>query len=435
MLSALTNANAQSDSAADRRQEILDRVLVRLAEDEARIKELEEKLLRQTKPGPSTIIGAPVTIVSPTAPEIAAIPASPAAPSSSDETASADPHSHGHMMELPGGGPTLQVRGFFDFNFGVGTDANPLIFPPGAPPHSNFQMGEFTLMTSSKLSDKLSFMSELVLGSDSSNVLGVDLERFLLSYRASKYFEASFGRYHTSIGYYSTAFHHGTWFQTATGRPFMYFFEDSGGLLPVHNVGVSLTGLVPGTGGLQLHWVAEIGNGRASNRLDAPVQNYYSDKSHKSYNLAAYVAPDWLRGLQVGGSYFRDRIVPPGVPAANQTIGSFYAIYVTPTWEFMNEGVLLSNRIENGGRTFNTPLAYTQLSRKFGSWRPYVRYQYVNSPANDPINVYTGRYMGPSLGLRWDFSDYAAFKLQDNRLDQRNARPRNGLDAQLAFTF
>ncbi len=216
-------------------------------------------------------------------------------------------------------------------------------------------------------------MSEIVFGADATNVLSIDIERYLLSYKANKYFEASFGRYHTSIGYYSTAFHHGTWFQTATGRPFMYFFEDSGGMLPVHSVGVSLTGLVPGTDRLGLHWVAEIGNGRASSNLaPEPVQNFYSDRNHKAYNLAAYIAPEWLRGLQVGGSYYRDRIIPPGIAPADQTIGSLYAVYMTPTWEFMNEGVLLSNRIENGGRTFNTPLAYTQLSRKFGAWRPYL---------------------------------------------------------------
>lgn len=74
-------------------------------------------------------------------------------------------------------------------------------------------------------------------------------------------------------------------------------------------------------------------------------------------------------------------------------------------------------------------------------YRPYVRYQYVNSPEGDPVNIYTGRYTGPSVGLRVDFADYAAFKLQYNRLYQRSITPvldsamANGLDAQIAFTF
>ena len=44
----------------------------------------------------------------------------------------------------------------------------------------------------------------------------------------------------------------------------MYLFEDSGGVLPVHTVGVTMAGLIPQAGSLGLHWVAEIGNGRSS---------------------------------------------------------------------------------------------------------------------------------------------------------------------------
>ena len=34
----------------------------------------------------------------------------------------------GHNMAIPGG-PVMNIRGFFDFNFGVGSIANPLIYP------------------------------------------------------------------------------------------------------------------------------------------------------------------------------------------------------------------------------------------------------------------------------------------------------------------
>ena len=340
------------------------------------------------------------------------------------------------MMDLPGGGPSLKIRGFFDFDFGLGSDANALQFPIGNPGiHNTFQAGEFDLFMSSKLSNKLDFTSEVVIGSDSTNYWGLDIERVQLTYTQNKYFAISGGRYHTAIGYYNTAFHHGTWFQTTTGRPFMYFYEDSGGILPVHSVGITTTGLVPGTDSLGLHWVAEVGNGRSSDPRGEPAQDFLSDKNRKDFNVAFYIAPQKIHGLQIGGSYYRDRMVPSGVPHVNQNIESLYAIYVTPTWEFFNEAVALNNRSDGQSHTYHTPLMYTQISRKFGSYRPYFRYQYVNSPSADPVNIYTGRYMGPSLGLRMDFTDYAAFKLQYNRLYQRDVQPRNGLDAQVAFTF
>lgn len=345
-----------------------------------------------------------------------------------------------HNMELPHGGPILKMRGFFDVNLGLGADANPLVYPLGAPPHDTFQLGEFNLFITSQLSDSISVLSETVFASDASNSWSVDVERAELSYKRNDYFEVSAGRFHTSIGYYNTAFHHGTWFQTATGRPFMYYFEDSGGILPVHMVGISTTGLIPHTGNLHIHWIAEVGNGESSSFLSrpsvgSPVQNFLSDTDHKAFNLAAFIRPSWARGLQIGGSYYAQRFVPTGIPHVNQNIGSLYAIYITPKWEFLNEIALLRDRLDGSSHTFNSPLGYVQVSRKLGDFRPYFRYQYVNVPNGDPLFPTVGRYQGPSSGIRMDFTAYAALKLQYNRLYTGIAQPKNGFDSQLAFTF
>jgi hypothetical protein len=345
-----------------------------------------------------------------------------------------------HTMELPHGGPALKIRGFFDVNLGLGADANPLIYPLGVPSHNTFQLGEFNLFMTSKLTDSISFLSETIIGSDATNGWGVDLERAELTYKMNDYFEVSAGRFHTAIGYYNTAFHHGTWFQTATGRPFMYFFEDSGGILPVHSVGVTATGLVPHTGSLRLHWIVETANGESSSFLSrpsegSPVQNFLSGTNHKAFNLAAYLRPAWAPGLQIGASFYHDRFVPTGIPHVDQNISSVHVVYINSDWEIMNEAVLLRDKSDGSRRTFNTPLAYTQISRKFGDFRPYFRYQYVNVPHSDPLFPSIGRYQGPSAGLRMDFTPFAALKVQYNRLYTDGAQPKNGLDSQLAFTF
>lgn len=218
----------------------------------------------------------------------------------------------------------------------------------------------------------------------------------------------------------------------------MYYYEDSGGLLPVHNVGLTATGLVPGTGKLGLHWVAELGNGRAGNPNAAePVQNFLSDRNYKALNFALYIKPEWVEGLQLGGSFYDDKLSPDGITHVRQHIGSLYAVYFRNGWEFLNEGVLLSNHSALDGRTYNTPLMYTQVSHQFGSWVPYFRFQYVNAPVGDPINVFAGRYEGPSEGVRYNFTEYAAFKIQYNRVYGLigNKKPANGLDANVSFTF
>jgi hypothetical protein len=414
-------------------QETIDKLLAAIATLDARVKELEKKL---TPPETAPMAHAPVV----TATASAALPA----PAPEPQVMAAD-DDHDHMMTIPGG-PVLHLRGFGDFNLGFGQDANPLVFPLGVPVKSSFEIGEIDLYISSQLSPKISFLTEMVVSADQTNTFSWDIERFQMTYKPSKYFEISGGRFHTSIGYYNTTFHHGTWFQTATGRPFMYFFEDSGGILPVHTVGVTATGLLPKTGKLNLHWIAEGGNGRAANPTVDPVQSFLADRNHKAFNAAVYAKPDWVPGLQVGGSFYLDKLYPmqavngvevgtTGAPGVSQHISSAYAVYNNSNWEFLNEAVLLTNKVPSLDQVYHTPLVYSQISRGFGRYRPYFRYQYVNVPWNDPINIFTGRYQGPSVGLRMDFTTYVALKVQYNHLYQRNMPSLNGLDLQMAFTF
>lgn len=348
----------------------------------------------------------------------------------------------GQTMDLPGG-PKLNIRGFLDFNLGVGNAANALIFPltnPPSPVHNTFQFGEFDLFMTSELSNSISFLSEVVLGTDASNFWGIDIERAQLTYKASDFFQLSGGRMHTAIGYYNTAYHHGTWFQTATGRPYMYLFEDSGGILPVHIVGLEAAGLLPGSGKLNAHWIFQVGNGESSLFIGQPivaqpVQNFLSDKNHKAFDLAGYIKPDWARGLQIGVSYYNDERVPAGVPHVKNTIAGAYLIYNTPRWEFLNEFQVQRDHSVGSAVTYNTPLGYTQISHKFGPYRPYFRWQEVNVPVNDPLYGTVGRYESPSWGLRMDFTGYAALKVQYNRIYSRDPMPKNGVDSQVAFTF
>ena len=420
---------AQSDECGTLKQTV-DQLVDQVRSLQARVKELETARAGRTDRAPAGTKEAGL--------------AAEAGAGSGSASPAQEPMDHNgeHAMDLPGG-PKLNIRGFLDFNLGVGTAANALIYPltiPPSPVHNTFQFGEFDLFMSSELSNSISFLSEVVLGSDASNSWGIDIERAQITYKASDYFKLSGGRMHTAIGYYSTAYHHGTWFQTTTGRPYMYFFEDSGGILPVHIVGLEATGLVPGSGKLNAHWIVQAGNGESSLFIgqpivNQPVQNFLSDKNHKAFNLAGYIKPDWARGLQIGASYYNDKRIPAGAPHVRNSIAGAYVVYTTPTWEFFNEFQVQRDHAVGSAVTYNTPLGYTQISRKFGKYRPYFRWQEVNVPVNDSLYGAFGRYEGPSFGLRMDFTDYAALKVQYNRIYTRDPLPKNGVDSQVAFTF
>lgn len=114
------------------------------------------------------------------------------------------------------------------------------------------------------------------------------------------------GRFHSAVGYHNTAYHHSTWLQTTTGRPFLFQFEDQGGILPIHNVGLTASGRIP-PGALGLHYVAEVGNGRTSRSpLNERVQNVLDENNRKAVNFAVFARPDAVRGLQAAISTYRD---------------------------------------------------------------------------------------------------------------------------------
>src|SRR6202012_5347880 len=117
----------------------------------------------------------------------------------------------------------------------------------------------------------------------SDNNIGIDVERLLLRYRQSDYFMGTVGRYHSWVGYYNTAFNKGEFLETPTDRPFIYAFDDEGGVLPMQEVGLNLTGKIP-SGKLGLNYVVEVGNGRAWGLDAEPVQNNQDANNSKSIN-------------------------------------------------------------------------------------------------------------------------------------------------------
>jgi hypothetical protein len=436
----------QTPAASD--SELVRQLMKRIDALEAEVKSIKTSsasasaLPSAPMPAPATVPEIPAAAPAPVTPQ-QFVPA-PAPVQETPAVTQADPHDH--MISMGAGMPKLNIRGFFDFNFGLGSLANTLIYPingngcnvcgnPSTPEHNAFEAGEFDLFMTSKLSEHLRFVAEVVFGADATNEIGIDIERYQLTYTHNKYFAASAGRFHTTIGYYNNAYHHGNWFSTAEGRPIMYLFEDSGGILPVHTVGVQATGLVPHTDKINLRWTAEIGNGRSSTPSGEPVQNFYSDRNYKATNFALSVRPEAIPGVQIGASIYHDKLAPDGLPRVNQNIESAYAVYFNGPWEFMNEAVLLTNTFATTGKVFHSPMAYTQIAHKFGIYRPYFRYQYFNSNRNDPVNAVVGLDYGPSVGIRADFTDYVAFKLQYNHLFQSSLPAGNGLTAQLAFTF
>ena len=404
-------------------------LMQRIDQLEARLKEVEAALAKSQALNPSITSANMVSqnpgqpVASPQEPEHPAEPVQ--APEHQAEAAPT--HPEGEPMDL--NKTLMQIRGFADTDLTGSTQKG---F------HTSFSLGQVNLFITSDLSDKLKFLSEVVFEAGPDNVFGVDIERLLLTYRFNQYFNLAVGRYHTSIGYYNTAYHHSTWLQTTVGRPFLFRFEDQGGILPIHNVGASLSGRIP-SGRLGLHYIAEVGNGRAtSSPQSEPVQNEVDENTHKAFNFQVFARPEALPGLQTGFSVYRDLLTPIGLPSVNQTILDYYFVYKGHNYEWLNEALLVREapRGSSPSPTVNIPGFYTQISKRFGAFTPYFRYQYVNAPLNGPV-FYTnvGLQYGPSVGLRYDLSDFVAWKLQYDYNSLKNGQSVQTVTLQACFTF
>jgi hypothetical protein len=97
---------------------------------------------------------------------------------------------------------------------------------------------------------------------------------------------------------------------------------------------------------------------------------------------------------------------------------------------------VLDRHSPKGSNTsFNTPAFYTQVSRQFGLFRPYFRYEYMNVARNEPVFPDVALRHGPLVGLRFDASESVALKFQYNYTFLRNQTGISDLTLQLGFTF
>jgi len=399
-----------------KRISLLEAKAKKVDELEARIKELEAAK-SQIAPAEKT-----------------AVPAQPAV-ASENESESVGERAMSERMDVSE--TLLRIRGFGDTTLHGDTRKGN---------NTAFSLGQLDLFVTSDVSEKFKFLSEIVFEGGPDNIYGitrgetnlfsVDVERYLIQYSYNDYFKVEAGRFHTAIGYYNTAYHHSTWFQTTTGRPFLFDFEDRGGILPIHTVGVSASGLIP-SGGLGLHYVAEVGNGRASRAplIEEPVQNVVDDQNHKAFNLAIFARPEAIRGLQLGFSAYRDLLAPANSPRIGETILAAHAVFIRPQFEWLNEALVVRHSNFGTSRVFDTPGFYTQISKQFRSYRPYFRYQYVNASDAEPIFPDVRLRHGPSVGLRYDASESVALKLQYDYTALRGQAAINGLALQVGFTF
>jgi hypothetical protein len=327
-------------------------------------------------------------------------------------------------VEQQDGFPSMQIRGFADADFSASDQ-------PGS--FSGFNLGQFVLHVTSPLSRKITYFGETSFTARPSGY-NLAVERSLIRFDYNDYFKLSFGKYHTPINYWNTAFHHGLWLQTTISRPEMIQF--GGRFLPVHFVGLLGEGAIS-SGPAGLNYQVGIGNGRSTDIAQAGDSG--DNNNHRAWVMNFFSKPEGIHGLQVGTSFYGDEITSGTLPPARELITSAHIVLAREGPEILAEFSNVHHRVSQTGATFNSQGYYVQLAYRLpwfeSKWKPYLRFEHIHVPAGEPL-LQVPNFAGSTLGIRYDISDFAAFKTEYRNAERGTNQPRfSGVFVQSSFTF
>jgi hypothetical protein len=246
--------------------------------------------------------------------------------------------------------------------------------------------------------------------------IDTDLERIQIGYAFSDALTLWAGRFHSPYGYWNTAYHHGAQIQPSILRPRFLDFEDKGGVLPAHDVGLWATGRLA-IGGSALHydaWLANAPRIGTNGVLDQNASGATNGHVLVGMNLAVPFG-----GATVGVHVLTGRIGGPvdGQSAADLRILGGYGVYDDDNWEAMAEYFAFDDRNVAGGGSHSSHAAYGHVGRTFGAWTPYVRYELASLDQDDEYFALMAAgqsYRRALLGVKYDIDPRSSVKLEFN---------------------
>jgi len=190
-----------------------------------------------------------------------------------------------------------------------------------------------------------------------------------------------------------TAFHHGAQLQTGIKRPKFLEFEDAGGILPAHTVGMWLSGRQRLSLG-KLGYDVYAGNGPSIRRRIPPCRTPAC--SILEFRAPSVAASRWWESEPVRqplddaltfGVHGLTTEVKDTAALSNVTrviVLGAWATYLTDKWEVMLEGYHFRDAGPQRRHGIHTSHAgYAQIGRSIGPWTPYARYELTSLDQTD----------------------------------------------------
>jgi hypothetical protein len=227
------------------------------------------------------------------------------------------------------------------------------------------------------------------------------------------------GRFHTPMGLWNTSFHHGANLQTSIYRPRFIDFEDKGGIVPAHSVGMWASGKTVFGGG-HLTYDAYVANGPQIADRTLNFGGFTDNDSNKVLGMnMGYKPGGAMEGLTLGVHAFstKAQVLDSNGAALSRTdlrMTGGYAGYDENDWEVLGEYYNFENtRI--GGSRLSSKAWFVQVGRTLGTVTPFVRLEEAAlNPADDFFRSQaSGRsYKRAAAGLRYALDARSSVKLE-----------------------
>lgn len=286
---------------------------------------------------------------------------------------------------------------------------------------------------------RLRLLSEFQIDRESA-----DMERLQAGWRFTPEVSVWFGRFHNPIGYWNMEHHHGHYMETSAERPRILEFEDEGGPLPIHLMGFLLQGLHPmGTGSVQY----ELGLATGPRVIDeglAPVDVIRTPRLNKLAVVGrlAY-RPDSTLDDQLGAFVAQTRIPVYGLETKEmkQDLAGTYFSRDFDRLRVFGELFRIRHQLVAGS---GTPwpsywAGYLQAEYKVvpSVWTAFARYEGLSSRLNVNYTAVFPRLPRERqiVGMRWDFRDNQALKLESIRDTLVGGTTFNGFEIQWSGMF
>jgi hypothetical protein len=284
-------------------------------------------------------------------------------------------------------------------------------------PRTVFALGALGVRMLGELGPSLDALAELAFEKTAEGTIA-DVEQLALRWRHGPG-ELVIGRFHTDIGYWNTAYHHGRWLHLTIERPRPVRFEDDGGLLPAHWIGAQYT-LKRRVSGGDAALVLALGNGRGDVIDDVRVAD---DTNEAKAGLAKV---RWRRsGAELGLGVLYDRIAPapaavrPALPGEriHELAGNAYAAVRGAGLVVIAEGYAFHHRA--AGERWTTFAGHGLLGVEVRpALTPYVAASVIRGADDDPFFVPDPAMARPLDilellgGIRLETSTWSALKLE-----------------------